>query len=560
MSRTKNSFSLAVSLLVGCCFFTLVLNLLHSSFFHVEDDHEQSFREKHIKSAESLHHPNKAPRNQQQGGTQKLAGLSCERYGGPEDPSEMVFWSDMPQDTDFVSPLKRTDGGSPQYLLFEPDGGGWNNIRMSMETVLAMAHAMGRTLVLPPELGMYLLGKSDQSQKNAFSFKDFFPMEAIASEHRGFDIITMDEFLEREGVTGHLRDSVTAMTSFPPQNRTDWNGMKKEVQHELDPWIRSIAFMPDWDPDKCLAAFPKSRDPKDAEGLSHILRNALDDGRTAPDPQIFIGHPPRVDASPRDRLRESLAGRKELCVYDQAMQDAPVIHFHGKKGMGARLLVHFYAFLFFEDWTQDLWVKRFVRDHVRYVDEIQCAAARIVQGIRERAKTEDNPNGDFDTFHIRRGDFQYKKMRVSAEEIYDISQDILTEGSTVYLATDERDKSFFAPLAKKYNVLFLDDFMHLIPDLNTNYYGMIDQLIASRGRFFFGCWFSTFTGYINRIRGYDSEKRSLPGHEDGLIQSYYYALPEHKMKMRDYYPVKKAFYAREFPASWRNLNTGDLET
>ena len=32
------------------------------------------------------------------------------------------------------------------YLTFEPDGGGWNNIRMSMETVLGMAIATGRVL------------------------------------------------------------------------------------------------------------------------------------------------------------------------------------------------------------------------------------------------------------------------------------------------------------------------------------------------------------------------------------------------------------------------------
>ena len=35
--------------------------------------------------------------------------------------------------------------------------GGWNNVRMAMETVLVAAHAMGRTLVLPPEHDMYLL-------------------------------------------------------------------------------------------------------------------------------------------------------------------------------------------------------------------------------------------------------------------------------------------------------------------------------------------------------------------------------------------------------------------
>ena len=41
-------------------------------------------------------------------------------------------------------------------------GGGWNNIRMAMETIVAMAHAMGRTLVIPPSQNMYLLNKVSQ--------------------------------------------------------------------------------------------------------------------------------------------------------------------------------------------------------------------------------------------------------------------------------------------------------------------------------------------------------------------------------------------------------------
>ena len=39
------------------------------------------------------------------------------------------------------------------------------------------------------------------------------------------------------------------------------------------------------------------------------------------------------------------------------------------------------------------------RDHIRYKDPIQCSAARIVAALREEF-------GDFDTFHVRRGDFQ----------------------------------------------------------------------------------------------------------------------------------------------------------
>lgn len=57
------------------------------------------------------------------------AHLSCEPYGGPSDAvaQKMVYWSDIPKDAQFVSPYKKRD--TQQYLVFEPDGGGWNNIR-----------------------------------------------------------------------------------------------------------------------------------------------------------------------------------------------------------------------------------------------------------------------------------------------------------------------------------------------------------------------------------------------------------------------------------------------
>lgn len=156
------------------------------------------------------------------------------------------------------------------------------------------------------------------------------------------------------------------------------------------------------------------------------------------------------------------------------------------------MLVHFYVFLYFENWKEDLWMKRFIRDHVRYIDEIQCAAARVVKAMREYARQKDpTGNGAFDTFHIRRGDFQYKSTRIEADQIYLNVNDTLREGAIVYIATDERNKQFFDPLRKHYDIKFLDDFMPELGDVNHNYFGMIDQLVASRGRLFYGCWYST---------------------------------------------------------------------
>lgn len=138
----------------------------------------------------------------------------------------------------------------------------------------------------------------------------------------------------------------------------------------------------------------------------------------------------------------------------------------------------------------------FIRDHVRYTDEIQCAAARVVAAVREHARKKDpvnNPDGVFDAFHVRRGDFQYKATRVEADELLAMAQRKIKDGTTLYMATDEGNRDFFKPLQEHYDLVFLNDFHdEALVGINTNYYGMIDQLVATRSRVFFGCWFSTY--------------------------------------------------------------------
>ena len=62
-----------------------------------------------------------------------MAGLNCEKFGGPdrEAAQEMVYWEDIPSDALWISPFnpKMRPGIQTQYLTFEPDQGGWNNIR-----------------------------------------------------------------------------------------------------------------------------------------------------------------------------------------------------------------------------------------------------------------------------------------------------------------------------------------------------------------------------------------------------------------------------------------------
>lgn len=55
--------------------------------------------------------------------------------------------------------------------------------------------------------------------------------------------------------------------------------------------------------------------------------------------------------------------------------------------------------------------RRFVRDYMRYKDEIQCAGAEIVAAVREDAlKLNPDGGGVYYALHIRRGDFQFKVL------------------------------------------------------------------------------------------------------------------------------------------------------
>jgi hypothetical protein len=60
----------------------------------------------------------------------RLAGLNCDRWGGPSNDlaEEMVYWEDIPSDSQFISPFHKNEGPT-QYFTFEADFAGWNNVR-----------------------------------------------------------------------------------------------------------------------------------------------------------------------------------------------------------------------------------------------------------------------------------------------------------------------------------------------------------------------------------------------------------------------------------------------
>lgn len=244
--------------------------------------------------------------------------------------------------------------------------GGWNNIRMQMETVLVFAAATGRVLVLPPDQPMYLLNAGKGHQK-AHSFADFFPFDLINSR---VPTISMEEFMTKEGITGRLKSLSTGEVSYPPQNKTEFIGTLRDDRISMWSYLRNVSACPHW---KCMKEF------------------------------VVIPFAPGVNvtllpnAAEYKKSLDIFAAKRDPKYYDEYWQKQQVIHFISIPEQGFRLLEHFYTFIHFEDPKMDRYYKRFVRDFVHYTDVIFCKAAIIINELQKEGK-----NGIYSAFHIRR--------------------------------------------------------------------------------------------------------------------------------------------------------------
>jgi GDP-fucose protein O-fucosyltransferase len=390
-----------------------------------------------------------------------------------------------------------------------------------------LAKATGRTLVLSPTMRFSMLLHNHPEGVRSYSYKDFFDISYIP-------MISMEEYLNRVAMKGLLRNGDGDVT-FPPDNRTNWDGKLGISPNpwegegtEFFNWISKAMLAIDWKPGLCIIPFPS-----DIEQGFDSMRSAVtsilsrdEDGGPAKRISSYTGHPIPVNSSMPARLREVLADHEQLCEYNETYQEAGSIFMTGQESTGSRPLLQFFAYLFFESWEQDLQMKRFIRDHLRFSDILQCAAARIVEAIREIARIRGlgkNDRGRFDSMHVRRGDFKvvnvYKDGLDHPHQIVDAK--FFETNGTVYISTDEKDMSFFEPLRQHHAILFLHDFAHLIEGIDPNFYGMIEQLVCAKGDKFVGTYYSSFTAYIIRVHGYHAQKTRSSEALRGSLNSEY---------------------------------------
>jgi hypothetical protein len=90
-------------------------------------------------------------------------------------------------------------------------------VRLGFETVVALAKATGRTLVMTPTMRFSQLLYEHTEGIRSYSYTDFFDLSNIP-------MISMEEYLKRVALSGKLQD-MNGAVSFPPGNRTNWDGL-----------------------------------------------------------------------------------------------------------------------------------------------------------------------------------------------------------------------------------------------------------------------------------------------------------------------------------------------
>jgi hypothetical protein len=197
---------------------------------------------------------------------------------------------------------------------------------------------------------------------------------------------------------------------------------------------------------------------------------------------------PAPSSPDAQRLQEFAVGRETFLQFTPDMEACRTLN------ISSPLLEPFYTFFYFSDYGRELEFKRLIRDHVRFRPAIIKAGTRIA--------------GDLDHYcalHVRRGDFfeQRPEQDLTAAQILESMKRLGLHSCKLYIASDEADRGFFAPISQCYQTYFIDHFVGCLePGLSVEEIACIEQVVCAFADVFLGTRLSTFSSYITRLRGY----------------------------------------------------------
>jgi hypothetical protein len=153
------------------------------------------------------------------------------------------------------------------------------------------------------------------------------------------------------------------------------------------------------------------------------------------------------------------------------------------------------------------------RYHLRIIQDVKLSAAQIVKNLIVKGKSV-----------IPRGALVY----LSTDDPKGVCKNCMVqrilcdkyEAGRKPVGCPE-DPSWKAFAEAGWTIRFLDDYVSkgAIPHANPNTFGMVESIVCSRAEVFAGTFFSSFTGYIHRLRGYHGIGEQSYYHSNGRVEA-----------------------------------------
>jgi len=354
-----------------------------------------------------------------------------------------------------------------RYVTFDKDQGGLNNIRLVLEYVTVIAALTGRTLVLPAGQPWYLINCGPMAGGEPGGYTEVADIFDISALREAIPVLTTPEFIAE--ASQHL--------SIPEEFRheTFINSNQQANSSLIKDWkkwlLKSTKVIP-WNPYNTLICLPD---------VESVTDNA--------------------------ELAEDYVDGRQLVEFSPVMSSSPVIHFPSTAEY--RSLGPVATMLAAKDQSLPTASRRLLKNHVRFRPEIFAKASELINLLG---------HNKYDAIHIRRNDFQYEQTRLNAKAILENIEPLLDSGLPVYIATDETEGEFFVEISRKHRVVQWADIVSRFNgdfDVPYGWTGPIEQIICAGARRFIGTDLSTFSAYMNRIRGYIAAQDS---------QCYYHSI------------------------------------
>jgi hypothetical protein len=358
-------------------------------------------------------------------------------------------------ESDYIDhPISRTR--PHRYVTFDIDQGGLNNIRLVLEYVTIIAAITGRSLVLPPGKPWYLINVGPIAGGEPGGYTNVSDVFDVSSLCEAVPVLTTPEFIaeasEHLAIAGKFRPG-----SFSDDNQEAYNQLIRDWRE----WLLNNAKVVPWDPYNTLICLPN-----------------------------IISVEGNVD------LTEDYIDGRELVEFSPMMSSSPVIHFPSNNEY--RSLGPVATMLATKDGKLPIACRKLLKNHLRYRPEIFAKASALIRLLG---------HNQYDAIHIRRNDFQYKQTRLNVNAILENIKPLLDSGLSIYIATDETEDAFFKQFSRLHRVYRWTDLVSRATgsiDVPYAWIGPIEQIICAGARRFIGTDLSTFSAYINRIRGYAS--------------------------------------------------------